>query len=168
MRKAILTLVIALAVVLTFASTASAHPVSTSQTHRQAQAHGETPNASGGGCGSAKTNGTGDIRASACISYAYPYLQPDGYASFHKLSNRGNIQSCRFRLTVYENGSYYTRVDYNCSVAAAQNQQDAHYGPLSIFVTGSSSWYSTVQVTLEYQDGFITSCFPPQSPTENI
>ena len=168
MRKAILSLIVALAVVLTFASAASAHAVSTSQTHRQAQVHKVTPNASGGGCGSAVLNGTHDIRANACISYAYPYLQPDGYASFQKLGTHGNIQNCRFRLSVYENNSFYERVDYNCSVAAAINQQDAHYGPLSIFVTGSSSWYSTVQVTLEYQDGFITNCYPPQSPTQNI
>lgn len=174
MRKLIPSLVAAFLLAFTFAFTfvsgASAQTIQASQTSQYAQLPSghASPDASGGGCGSWHTNGTGDITAKACISYAYPYLQPDGYASFKKLSNHGNIQNCRFRLTVYENGSFYTRIDYNCTVAAAQNQQNAHFGPLSIFVTGSSSWYSTVQVTLDYQDGFITNCYPPRSPTQYI
>lgn len=170
MRKLIPSLVVALILAFTFVSGASAHTKLAPQTNQRAQHSpgGATPNATGGGCSSWNTNGTGDITAKACISYAYPYLEPDGYASFHLLNGsnqHGGPSSCRFRLQVYEGTSFLEQADYNCAVAAATHQQDAHYGPLSIYATGGGvTYYSIVQVRVQYADGYTTYCYPNASP----
>jgi hypothetical protein len=130
------------------------------------------PQATGGGCSSVSANGTGDIAAKSCISYAYSYLQPDGYAWFYPLSGsnqHGGPSSCRFRLQVYEGTSFLEQIDYNCAVDAASYNQYVHYGPLSIFATAPGvSYYSIVQVRIQYADGYTTYCYPNASPAVTL
>jgi hypothetical protein len=175
MRKFIPSLVVAFIVAFTFVSGASAHTIQASQTNQRTRLSSGhvTPNdVSGGGCSSWNTNGTGNISAKACISYAYPYLQPDGYASFHKLSGsnqHGGIKSCRFRLKVYEGTSLLEQIDYDCLDAAKAYQQNAHFGPLSIFATGEGVAYSSaVQVNVGYNDGYGTVLYSYSSPEQFI
>jgi len=168
MCKTALLLAATLCLVSTFAFSTSTHAAQLSSMVRSPSPSGTVRLATGGGCSSISTNGTGDISASSCISYASPYLQPDGYASFYKLSGsnqHGGPSSCRFRLQVYEGTSFLAQADYNCAVAAASYQQNAHYGPLSVFATAAGvSYYSIAQVRVQYADGFTTNCYTNASP----
>lgn len=148
---------------------ASAHTTSSpTVTYRSEQPVGTRPDATGGGCSSVKPNGTGDIKAKACISYTYPYLLPDGYAWFNRLSGsnqHGGPSSCRFRLQVYEGTNFLEQIDYNYAVDAAQYHQNVHYGPLPVYATLSGiTYYSIVQVRIQYADGYTTYCYPNASP----
>ncbi len=151
-------------------SGASAQTVQDSRTSQYVQLPSghAPPNIGGGGCGPQKTNGTGDITAKACISYAYPYLLPDGYAWFNKLSGHGNVDSCRFRLQLWHEGTLIDQIDYNCSPDAAVNRQNVHYGPLPVFATAGVDYYTVVQVRLQYSDGYTTYCYPDPSPPQEI
>lgn len=172
MRRFIPSLVAAvmLASILTFAFVggASAHTMQqASQTsqHVQFSSHHGTPNVDGGGCND-KTNGVGDIRASACISYSYPYLLPDGYATFHPASGHGGVDSCRFRLQIWHGTSLLDQEDFNCAYPASKGIE-VHYGPLSIYATAGDNYYTVVQINLKYADGYAT-LLVVQSPNQNI
>ena len=121
MRKLVFALVISLTLLSTFTIGASAHSA-IGASARSAQKSQNvlvfkspvmkiTPNSSGGGCSQYRTNATQDISVKACISYTYPYLYPDSYASFFQ-HQAGGVNACSVQFFVYRSDGYVVDNQY--------------------------------------------------------
>ncbi len=104
------------------------------------------PHASGGGCDPfGSSSWSGDIVASACISYGWPYLYPDGYATIKPTSP---VSFCNVAIRLYDSsGNYLAGQNYSC-VSGRQ----VHYGPIAYF-TLSGTYYSCIDINMDYYNG---------------
>jgi hypothetical protein len=124
-------------------------PLSVTESHivgTSLMAQGIQPRAVGGGCNPfATVSSRGDITATGCISYNFPYLQPDGYVSISPLAA---VRSCFVDVQLYDgNGNFITKQRYGCTLRA-----NIRYGPFSYF-TLSGTYYGCVDVNLSYYNG---------------
>jgi hypothetical protein len=126
-------------------------------------------NATGGGCSSDKTNGTGTITVASCVSYNDPNVESDAYAKFHPLSGHGGVSGCSVRINLYHGSTLVAQNRYNCAVDAASGSQNAHYGPYSYYAVIIAQSYSSItQIVMDYSDGYSTQNTSYASPTVTI
>jgi len=168
MRKLVFALAMTLCLLSTFTIGASAHTVQQVYTVQSIQKFLITPHVSGGGCSGYRINDTKDISVEACISYAYPYLEPDRYVSFLQRTGHGGVSSCTVKIVVYRTSGSLVDNSYvqNCAVQASRNTFGAHFGPDSIFdLATNTSYYCYLIVKLLYTDTIASSALSPDSPT---
>ena len=104
--------------------------------------HAVAPHASGGGCRSVSSgNKTRYVSYSACISYFFFKVFPDGYVTFGAASP-GLWQACRVSLYLYDrNNTYIDGRTFDCLSQARSNAVSAYFGFSD--VTGLGSAYHT-------------------------